>query len=88
MPLDAIGKAYVDWVSAQDALPPLLNVVHPHPTSWDVIIEGLHEELGDSVSVVPLQDWVKKLEERSAHPTTQDLADIVCRRVLSTLPSV
>lgn len=77
MPLDAIGEAYVDWVVSRDDLPPLVNVVHPRPTTWDVILKGLHEELGDGLSMTPLQDWVNKLEERSANPTAQDLQDIV-----------
>ena len=77
IPLDAIGRAYVDWVLCKQALPPLVNTVHPAPTTWDVILKGLSEELGDAVSVVPLQDWVKKLEERAMNPTAEDLGDIV-----------
>jgi hypothetical protein len=82
MPLDAIGQAYVDWVLSEDKLPRLVNVVHPRPTTWDVILRGLREELGGSLSLVPLSQWVKKLEAHSDSPTQEDLTAMVCLRIL------
>ncbi|KIP12189.1 hypothetical protein PHLGIDRAFT_371020 [Phlebiopsis gigantea 11061_1 CR5-6] len=82
MPLDVIGNAYVDWVLSPQALPSLVNVVHPHPTSWDVILKGLSEELGDAVSVVSFQEWAKKLDERAVNPTAQDISDIPALKLL------
>jgi thioester reductase-like protein len=81
MPLDAIGQAYVDWVLSKDELPRLVNVVHPRPTTWDVILRGLRKELGESVPLVPLSRWVSKLEARSDSPTQDDLTAVVCLRV-------
>ena len=77
VPLDAIGKAYLDWVLCKTELPALVNVVHPLPTTWDVILKGLHEELGGTLPIVPIHEWVKKLEERSLNPSSEDLISIV-----------
>ncbi|EKM59937.1 uncharacterized protein PHACADRAFT_206156 [Phanerochaete carnosa HHB-10118-sp] len=81
VPLDAIGEAYVDWVLAQDALPALVNVVHPRPTTWDVVLHGLRQELGDNLPVVPLEEWVMKLEERAKNPSAEDLVQIPALKI-------
>ena len=77
MPLDAIGQTYVDWVVSTDDLPKLVNVVHPRPTTWDVILQGLRWELGYDITVVPLEQWVAKLEKHGTNPTTEDLENMV-----------
>ena len=78
MPLDAIGQLYVDWVLSEDSLPRLVNVVHPRPTTWEVILRGLREELGGDLPIVPITDWVAKLDAHSTNPTKEDLESIVC----------
>ena len=77
IPLDAIGLAYVDWVLSASDLPPLVNVVHPRPTNWDVILHGLRQELGGSIPIVPVEEWVGKLEELAKNPTAEDLVRVV-----------
>ena len=77
IPLDAIGHAYVDWVLSRDEMPRLVNVVHPRPTSWDVILRGLRAELGEGLPRVTLAEWVAKLEAYSDSPTEEDLSRIV-----------
>ena len=68
---------YVDWVNTRDDLPALVNVVHPRPTSWDIILAGLRKEVGEDVPVVPLDDWVAKLEALSTTATAEDLTRVV-----------
>lgn len=77
VPLDAIGQAYVDWVLSEGELPSLVNVVHPRPTTWEVVLRGVREELGGGVNIVSLGEWVAKLEARAEHASPQDLIDIV-----------
>jgi hypothetical protein len=77
MPLDAIGQAYVDWVLSRQDLPDLVNVVHPRPTTWDIIYRGIREELGNNLPLIPLKEWLAKLEARLADATPEDLAAIV-----------
>ncbi|GJE88440.1 acetyl-CoA synthetase-like protein [Phanerochaete sordida] len=82
VPLDAIGEAYVDWVTADGALPAFVNVVHPRPTSWDVVLRGLREELG-WLPVVPLDVWVAKLDAMSGVATADDLARVPALKLLA-----
>ena len=77
MPLDAIGQAYVYWILSQEKLPSLVNFVHPRPTSWDIILKGINEELSNNLPIIPLTEWVVKLESVSAEPTAEDLEVIV-----------
>ncbi|EKM50011.1 uncharacterized protein PHACADRAFT_130503 [Phanerochaete carnosa HHB-10118-sp] len=88
VPLDAIGEAYVDWVLAQDALPALINVVHPRPTTWDVVLHGLRQELGGNLPVVSLEEWVMKLEERAKNPSAEDLVQIPALKIMEFFRSL
>ena len=54
-----------------------MNVVHPRPTSWNVILKGIHEELGGQLPIVPLNQWVAKLDTFATNPTAEDLTAIV-----------
>lgn len=85
VPLDAIAEAYIDWVVARNELPPLVNVVHPRPTSWEVILRGLREELGGTLPIVPLPEWAARLEARAASPSAEDLVNIVSPRLILIL---
>lgn len=76
MPLDAIGRIYSDWVTSNSDFPLLVNVVHPRPTTWDVVFRGICEELGSQFPVVTLDEWVSKLD-RAAAASEQDLTNMV-----------
>ncbi|GJF00095.1 acetyl-CoA synthetase-like protein [Phanerochaete sordida] len=82
MPLDAIGAAYVDWVLAPDELPPLVNVVHPRPTTWDVVLRGLRAELGERVRAVPVQEWAAQLEAHAKNPSAEDLVEMPALKLI------
>ncbi|GJE99727.1 acetyl-CoA synthetase-like protein [Phanerochaete sordida] len=82
IPLDAVGAAYVDWMLVCDVLPFLVNVVHPRPTTWDVVLRGLRAELGPCVGGVPLQEWIVKLEERAQDPSAEDLKQVPALKIM------
>ncbi|EKM60508.1 uncharacterized protein PHACADRAFT_246502 [Phanerochaete carnosa HHB-10118-sp] len=88
VPLDAIGKAYVDWVLAEDALPAFVNIVHPRPVVWDTVLNGLRRELGDSLPLMPVKDWVAKLEKYANSPSAEDLARIPALKIMSFFRSL
>ena len=77
VPLNAIGQVYVDWVMSSQDIPFLVNVVHPHPTTWKTILQGIRAELDSNLDFVPLDKWISKLESHSVRATLQDLTDIV-----------
>ncbi|EKM52251.1 uncharacterized protein PHACADRAFT_260494 [Phanerochaete carnosa HHB-10118-sp] len=88
IPLDAVGQAYVDWVLEEDVLPALVNVVHPRPTNWDVVLRGLRQELGGNLPIVPVQEWVSKLEEHAMNPTAEDLVRIPALKIMDFFHSL
>lgn len=75
--MDAIGRMYIDWLLTDGELPPLVNVVHPRPTTWDVVFRGIQEELGYELPVVPMDIWVEKLEARAVDATAEDIENVV-----------
>ena len=77
VPLDAVGQTYVDWVVSPDRMPDLINLVHPHPTTWDVILRGIHEATGHTLTTISLDEWLKTLEALSVNATVQDMVNIV-----------
>lgn len=54
-----------------------MNVVHPRPTSWEVVLKGIREELDDDLQTIPLLKWLWKLESQAEHATLEDLKNIV-----------
>ncbi|EKM51563.1 uncharacterized protein PHACADRAFT_212203 [Phanerochaete carnosa HHB-10118-sp] len=82
VPLDAIGSAYIGWVIFDNNLPLLVNVVHPRPTSWDVVLRGIRTEVGGDMPVVPLDVWVAKLDVQSSTATAEDLARLPALKLI------
>ena len=75
--MDAIGQAYVDWVLSSDDLPDFVNVVHPCPVAWDVVLHGVCDELHKSLPVVPLAEWISKVERAMQSSSLDQMAEIV-----------
>ncbi|GJE98682.1 putative NRPS-like protein biosynthetic cluster [Phanerochaete sordida] len=88
IPLDAVGQAYVDWVLATSELPALVNVTHPRPTSWDVVLRGLRQGLGDSLPIIPVRQWVARLEEHANSPTPEAMAEIPALKLVDFFRSL
>ena len=57
--------------------PEIVNVVHPHPVSWNFIFEGIRDALHDHIPLVPFHDWLSKIEAKAVNATANDLNDIV-----------
>ena len=77
MPLDAIGDMYVDLLVSREPLPPMVNVVHPHPTTWEDVLANVRDELGGHIPYVSMDEWIDKLEILSANASNDDLQRIV-----------
>ncbi|KIP06795.1 hypothetical protein PHLGIDRAFT_118644 [Phlebiopsis gigantea 11061_1 CR5-6] len=88
MPLDAIGRIYSDWVTSNSDFPLLVNVVHPRPTTWDVVFRGICEELGSQLPVVTLNEWVSKLDRAAGYASEQVLISMPAIKILDFFRSL
>ncbi|KAF7355647.1 Acetyl-CoA synthetase-like protein [Mycena sanguinolenta] len=77
IPADVAAAAIVDFLDAPRRNS-VLNLVHPHPTSWTVFCQTFATEL--SASVVPYPQWLALLEE--ACLTQNKKADLRASRLL------
>lgn len=60
-----------------DPLPNVVNVVHPHPVSWNDVFTAVKGALGNRLPLVPYADWLEKLEARATDATARDLNEVV-----------
>ena len=71
---------YVDLLVARESLPSMVNVVHPHSTTWEKVLADINEELGGNLPYVSMDEWVKKLEGLETDASSDDLQRIVSVR--------
>ena len=76
IPVDDVAAAVSDLLFAP-TLPPLLNVVHPKPVSWEAIMNVICAELKVSLGIVPLKDWLDRVETLSHNASSQVMNDVV-----------
>jgi len=61
--MDAVAQTILDVASSTDPSPPVLNVVHPHPVSWNSIMNLVNETLMQEkvvlshLPVVDFEQW-------------------------------
>lgn len=71
IPADAVADAMIDLVMSKDPLPPFLNLVHPHPVSWNVVRDSLRKHLAPrTLAIIPLCEWLDKVEQLPAEDGT------------------
>jgi hypothetical protein len=80
---EAVGGAILD-VALGDGSPELaLNVVHPRPIAWTVMIEAAADELvrrevtRDRLPRVPMSEWYAKLADAAVGAGAEQLERIV-----------
>lgn len=81
IPIEAVARAAVD-ISLSVNAPTLVNIVHPHPTPARHVFGAIKEALESdvSLSVVPIQEWVDKLEVIAQGASESELSTIVSWR--------
>lgn len=75
--MDVIGKVYVDLIVTGNELPRLVNLVHPQPAGWEVIMKGIQSVQERDLPSISLERWVKELEGISAGVSSQDIVRVV-----------
>ncbi|KAL1743883.1 hypothetical protein HDZ31DRAFT_39972 [Schizophyllum fasciatum] len=79
VPSDAVAGTLLDAAFTDEVLPPSLNIVHPRPLPWSVIIrhvqDVLRSQTGRDLPLTPLGEWLDRLEAAAAR-TDVDVRDV------------
>ncbi|KIP12187.1 hypothetical protein PHLGIDRAFT_62555 [Phlebiopsis gigantea 11061_1 CR5-6] len=77
VPLDVVGKVYIDWITNPEQLPLIVNAVHPRPITWELVLKYVKDALEIDLRSIPLSEWVDRLENSAATASLEDLAQLV-----------
>ncbi|GJE88919.1 acetyl-CoA synthetase-like protein [Phanerochaete sordida] len=89
IPVDAVSNALVDLIVSDKVLPEVLNVVHPSSVPWSRVFEHIGTQLGQrNLTVLPLSDWVRAVEEIAAEGRPENLERVPAVKILQFLRKV
>ncbi|KAJ7099035.1 putative aminoadipate reductase [Mycena crocata] len=71
---EAVTRTIVDVALRKEDTPFAINLVHPRPVPWNVLMSGMADTA--KLSLVPFADWIHQLEQRAAHATAEDIERI------------
>ncbi|KAJ7144760.1 putative aminoadipate reductase [Mycena crocata] len=71
---EAVAHAIVDVALHPEASPFAINLVHPRPVRWDVVMSSMANIA--QLRLVPFADWVQKLQALSTNATAEDMEAI------------
>ncbi|KAF7340997.1 Acetyl-CoA synthetase-like protein [Mycena sanguinolenta] len=74
LPPTAISRAIVDVALKPEKPPFAVNLVHPRPISWDLVMSTMANTA--QLPLIPFADWVQQLQDRSSGATAADVADL------------
>jgi NAD dependent epimerase/dehydratase family enzyme len=83
LPFEAVGQAIVDVALNAETPDRALNLVHPRPVRWHMMIQSVAAELARQevvparLPVVSMSDWFSKLSEAAANADPKRLEQIV-----------
>ncbi|KAJ3917166.1 hypothetical protein F5877DRAFT_91368 [Lentinula edodes] len=70
VPMDAVTSTVLDTAFLKDRAPIAVNVVHPRPISWSVVMQNIRHALvrekslsPEDLTLIPFQQWVLELEK-------------------------
>lgn len=78
--MDTTARTIVDVVISQSLLPEVVNIVHPHPVTWNSIfntVGSIAGANGQAIPVIPFDTWLAKVEARAPNATAKDFEQIV-----------
>ncbi|KAG6818855.1 hypothetical protein H0H93_000951 [Arthromyces matolae] len=78
--MDAAAAAIAEAVLRAETLPRTLNLVNPRSTDINIVIAyllaAMVKLLGKHLNIVPMKEWLAKLEECAVNATTDTLKEI------------
>lgn len=88
--MDAVSQTILEVCQSVDT-PKALNIVHPRPITWALIISSINEALVQEgvllspLPIVDMQDWVAKLKEQAQTSDTEILSNVVSPQLSQTI---
>ncbi|KAJ7089503.1 putative aminoadipate reductase [Mycena crocata] len=86
LPPDAVSRAIVDVALRTEKSSFALNLVHPHPVRWDVVMSSMAHTA--QLRLIPFADWTQKLQALSANATAADMKIIPGIKLLDFFSNV
>ncbi|KAJ6545507.1 hypothetical protein B0H19DRAFT_1266933 [Mycena capillaripes] len=83
---EAVSHAIVEAALSTEKLPFTINLVHPHPVPWDLVMSAIASDM--QLPLVPFSDWVEQLQSRSAVATAEDMEKIPGIKLLDFFKAV
>ncbi|KAJ6578491.1 acetyl-CoA synthetase-like protein [Mycena capillaripes] len=80
LPPEAVSSCIVDVALSTEKPPFAINLVHPRPIPWDVVMSAMADTV--QLPLIPFPDWVGQLQARSAKATAEDIAKIPAIKLL------
>ncbi|KAF7347140.1 Acetyl-CoA synthetase-like protein [Mycena venus] len=71
---EAVSHTIVDAALSTEKPPFAINLVHPRPVPWDLIMSAMASTV--QLPLIPFADWVQQLQARSARATAEDIERI------------
>jgi hypothetical protein len=68
IPIDEVASVISDIISSTTKSTDLqvFNIVNPNPVPWKLLAEVQQQRFGPQAKVVPLQEWIRKMESDDA----------------------
>ena len=82
--MDAVSDCITELAFHHQRLPPVLNIVHPRPTSWNTIFKLLNDtlvlqkKLDELLPFIPFPEWLSLVESHAQSPDQALKFKIVC----------
>lgn len=75
--MDTVADAVTDLMLSPDPAPALVNVVHPQPVPWTVVLGAIDHALSAQLPLIPYAQWFAKLEAVAAGASSAQLEAVV-----------
>ncbi|TCD66635.1 putative NRPS-like protein biosynthetic cluster [Steccherinum ochraceum] len=85
VPVDVAAGTFLDAVESATKLPDAINLVHPMPTPWTVIFSAGNSVSGRNLKLITFDDWLTKVEAKSAAATEHDFDSIPAIKLIRFL---
>ena len=87
MRAEEVAAAVLD-VAFADSAPQSLNIVNPQRAPWSNVMSCIRDAIleqkvldSNHLRMVPMVEWVSRLEKKAVSASSQDLANIVSLRI-------